>query len=66
MGFSAFSFKKVEKALVLQCFRSNMLKKHWFYCVFAQKGSKSSGFTMFSLKELKKTVVVLCFHSKKN
>ena len=27
----------LKKPLVLLCFRSKMLKNHWFYCVFAQK-----------------------------
>ena len=37
IGFTVFSFQDVEKALVLLCFRSKMLKKHWFYSVFAPK-----------------------------
>ena len=40
-----FSLKNVKKQLVLLCFRSTMLKNHWFYCVFAQKCWKSIGFT---------------------
>ena len=39
-----------KKALVLLCFRSKMVKKHWFYCVFAPK--------------VKKALVLLCFRSK--
>ena len=31
IGFILFSLKNVEKALVLLCFRSNMLKNHWYY-----------------------------------
>ena len=33
----AAAINNVKKVVVLQCFRSNILKKHWFYCVFAQK-----------------------------
>ena len=29
---------KNEKPLVLLCVRSKILKNHWLYCVFAQKG----------------------------
>ena len=56
-GFTLFSLKHAEQALVLLCFRSKMtkplvlwcfrskvLKKHWFYCGFAQKGWKTIGF----------------------
>ena len=51
IGFTVFSLKLVEKPLVLLCFRSKMLKNHWFchcraptcwkmpsfYCVFASR-----------------------------
>ena len=37
IGFTSFSFQDVEKALVLLCFRSKMLKKHWFYSAFTPK-----------------------------
>ena len=39
-----FSRKKVEKPLVLLCFRSKVVEKHWFYSVFTQKGWKTIGF----------------------
>ena len=58
-----FSFKNVKKQLVLLCFRSTMLKNHWFYCVFAQKCRKTIGFTMCSLKKVEKPLVLLCFRS---
>ena len=41
-----------------------MLKKHWFYIVFAQTILKSIGFTVFLLKNVKKPSVLLCFPSK--
>ena len=41
-----------------------MLKKHWFYCVFAPKCCKSIGFTLFSLQNVEKQFVLLCFRSK--
>ena len=59
-----FSLKSTEKALVLFCFRSKMLKNHWFYYVFAQKCWKTTGFTVFSLDNVKKPLVLLCFRSK--
>ena len=31
-----FRSSMLKKALVLLCFRSNMLKQHWFHCVFAR------------------------------
>ena len=37
LGFTVFSLKHVEKALVLECFGSKMLKKHWFCYVSALK-----------------------------
>ena len=37
-----------------------MLKKQWFYCVFAQKCKKNNGFTVFSLKDIEKAMVLLC------
>ena len=54
IGFTVFSLKNVEQPVVLLCFRSNMLKNHWFYCVFAQKCWKTIVFTVFSLKTFKK------------
>ena len=58
-----FSLKNVKKPLVLLCFRSKVLKKHWFYCVFAQTYWKTIGFTMFSFKRVEKPLVLLCFRS---
>ena len=58
IGFTVFSRKKVEKALVLLCVRSKMLKNHRFYCVFAQKCWKTIGFTVFSLKNVEKPLVL--------
>ena len=55
MGFTVFSLHNVEKALVLLCFRSKMLKKHWFYCVFAQKGWKTIGFIV-KMQKSEKTI----------
>ena len=60
-----FSLKNVKKPLVLLCFRSKMLKNHWFYFVFAQTCWKSIGFTVFSLKNVEKALVLLCCRSKK-
>ena len=64
IGFTVFSLKDVEKLVVSLCFRSKMLKNHWFYCVFAQKGWKTIGFTVFSLQNDEKPLVLLCFRSK--
>ena len=50
-----FSLKSIEKALVLLCFRSKVLKKHWFYCVFAQKGWKTIGFIV-KMQKSEKTI----------
>ena len=61
-----FSLKCIEKQLVLLCFRSNMLKKHWVYCVFAQKGWKTIGFIACSLKSIEKALVLPCFRSKRS
>ena len=47
-----------KKALVLLCFRSKMLKKQWFYCVFAPKCWKNIGFTVFSLQNVEKALVL--------
>ena len=52
---------KRAKPLVLQCFHSKVLKKHWFYCVFAHKCWKSIGVIVFSLKNCEKALVLLCF-----
>ena len=57
--------EQAEKPLVLLCFRSKRLKKHWFYCVFAHKGWKTIGFIVFSLKKIEKPLVLLCFSSKR-
>ena len=64
IGFTVFSVKYIEKPLVLLCFRSKMLKKHWFYCVVAQHKQKSNGFAVFSLKNAENPLVLLCFRSK--
>ena len=64
IGFTVFSLKIVEKALVLQCFGSKLLKKHWFYNVLAPKCWKSIGFTVFSLQNVEKALVLQCFGSK--
>ena len=55
-----------EKALVLLCFRSRMLKKQWFYLVFDRKCWKSIGFTLFSIENCEKAMVLLCFRSKQS
>ena len=60
IGFTVFSLKNVEKPLVLLCFRSKMLKNHWFYCVFAQKCWKTIGFTSKEALKPKKTLVLQC------
>ena len=65
IGFTVFSLQHVEKAMVLLCFRSTLLKKQWLYCVFAQKSWKSMGFTVFSLKSIEQALVLLCFHSNR-
>ena len=41
-----FSLKNVKKALVLLCFRSKMLKNHWFYKQRGLKTKKTIGFTV--------------------
>ena len=56
IGFTVFSLQNVEKAMVLLCFRSKMLKNQWFYCGFDQKWWNTIGFTMFSLKHIEKTI----------
>ena len=38
-GLIMCSLKNVEKAMVLLCFRSNMLKYQWFYCAFCKKNA---------------------------
>ena len=63
IGFIVFSLKNGEKPLVLLCFRWNMLKNNWFYCVFAQTCWKTIGLTVFSLKNVEKPLVLLCFRS---
>ena len=60
----AILFKIVEKHVVLLCFRSHVLKNHWFYYVLAQKALKSIGFTVFSLEHVEKALVLLCFRSQ--
>ena len=50
-----FSLKNVEKPLVLLCFRSKMLKNHWFYCVFVQKDWKTIGFIV-KMQKSEKTI----------
>ena len=54
-----FSLKNVETQLVLLCFRSNMMKKHWFRCVFVQTWWKPIGFIVFSIKHYEKPSVLL-------
>ena len=58
MGFIVCSLQNVEKQVVLLCFRSHMLKNHWFYCVFARKCLKTRGFIVFSLKNIEKPWVL--------
>ena len=51
--------------MVLLCFRSKVLKQHWFYCVFAQQGWNTIGFILkmqnsektigFTVKKIKKS-----------
>ena len=41
--------RNVEKPLVLLCFRSQMLKKHVFCCVFGVLGSKNIEFIVILL-----------------
>ena len=53
-----FSLKSIEKALVLLCFRSKMLKNHWFYCVFVQTCWKTIGFIVFSFANVSKMNVL--------
>ena len=52
------SLKNIEKIMVLLCFRSKVLKKHWFYCVFAQKGWTTIGFIVKEQKSEKKPLVL--------
>ena len=65
IGFIVVSLKNSEKAMVLLCFRSKVLKKQWFYYVFAQRLWKRTGFIVFSLKHVEKALVLPCFRSKK-
>ena len=58
------SLKNVVKPLVLLCFRSKRLKKHWLYGVFAQKYWKSIGFIVCSRRKVEKALVLLCCRSK--
>ena len=56
IGFTMCSLKSIEKALVLQCFRSKRLKNHWFYCkiiVRMQTSEKTIGFTEKKIKKSK-------------
>ena len=49
--------KNVEKALVLLCVRSKMLKDHWFYKqrgLKTKKSQKTIGFTMKNFKKEQK------------
>ena len=43
----------------LFCFRSKLLKNHWFYCVVAQKCLKTTGFIVFSLQQVAFLVRIL-------
>ena len=56
--------KLFREPLVLLCFRSQMLKNHWFYCVFAQKCWKTMCFTVYLLKNIEKPLVLLHVRSK--
>ena len=53
IGFTVFSLKSIEKALVLLCFRSKRLKNQWFYCKM-QKSEKTIGFTVKNFKKEQK------------
>ena len=55
-GFSMLSLKHVKKALVLLCFRWNIVQNHLFYCVLYVNENKKA-------KKWKKTFV---FPEKKN
>ena len=55
MGFTLFSRKKVEKPVALLRLRAKVLKKHWFYCVFAQKGWQTIGFIV-KMQKNEKTI----------
>ena len=60
IGFMVCSFKNVEKALVLLCFRSKISKQRRFYCVFAQHVEKQTniGFTKPSPTNMRKYMVL--------
>ena len=55
-----FPLQNVVKPCVLLCFRSRMLKKHWFYCVCASTCCKTTCFVVFSLPYVAKTLFLLC------
>ena len=52
IGFTVFSFKHVKQPLVLLCFRSKMLKNHWFY---KQRGLKTKKTISFTIKPVPST-----------
>ena len=58
-----FSLQNVEKAWVVLCCRSKMLKKHWFYCVFAYKTQQSEEKTNIGLysENCSNSAKPLCF-----
>ena len=45
-----------EKALVLMCLRSKVLKNHWFYCVVAQKSERNHWFYCVFAQKCWKTI----------
>ena len=59
--------KNIKNPVVLSCFRSKIMKKHWFYCVFAQKVAFLVKILVPKCKKHKnveKPLVLLCFRSK--
>ena len=60
-----FSFKNVEKALVLLWFRSNMQKQQLVLLCFHSKMLKTIGFTVFSLKHVKNNHWFYCVFAQK-
>ena len=46
IGFIVCSLNNVKKPFVLLCFRSKMLKNHWFYKQRGLKTKKTIGFTV--------------------
>ena len=60
-----FSLKSIEKALVLLCFRSKRLKKHWFYNKNAKKVKNHWFYYEKNTKVKKKPMVLQWFFEKK-